>query len=204
MASGQNKQAGIGPFKIGRPTAEVLGEVAKGYQRGIKDATRQNFEGDGSSVFRLVYTGKGDAPSLASSCPMVEVYYLKKYEVAGVNLLNTYLFFFEDKLSQIQCQGSNELEQAMVVQYGQPQLKSLETKGDCVSNSNKTYSKTWVSGDMEVQSSGYYSYSTECGLSELRFFTLKLPLLELEAQNCAQRNQGRAISAREKNKQKDL
>jgi hypothetical protein len=202
--SGQGKIEGIGPLKIGRPTAEVIGELAKNYKKGIKDATRENFEGDGSTVFRLVYTGEGDAPYQASSCPLVEVYYLKKYEVSGINLMDTYLFFFEDKLSQILCKGSDELEEAMLVKYGQPQLKSVEKEGDCASNPNKTYYKTWVSEDIEAQSSGYLTYSDVCGLSELRFFSLKLPQIEVEAQNCAQRNKGRVISSRKKDKPKGL
>ena len=182
----QDKIEGIGRLKIGRPTMDVISELSQDYNGKIKEIEDDSFEGNGSAVYKLIYTTNAASPVQASACPSTEVYYVKQYAKSGLKLTDVYLYFYEGVLIRILGQGSDELDKAVAAQYGSPTRSVTEEQSDCQQQRDKTVTDTWKNGAIAARMITCFDYATNCRLTRQHYFSIQLLSEEANAAECDQ------------------
>ena len=193
IVNAQDQIIGVGILEIGKSTPDVINELAKNYTHKIKEAKDCEYEGNGRAIYKLVYSDNDNAPTYSSACPATEIYYLKQYTVSGMTLVNVNLFFYEGLLIQILSNGSDELDEALKMKYGNPATSSKDSKSSCPGQTNRAYIYTWMNGDIQAQVTKHYNYGSDCRIALDKYFSIKLPEEEVNAYECHKANKVKAV-----------
>lgn len=201
----QDKIEGIGILKIGRTTPDIIKELAKNHRSRIKEATDRRYKGDGGAVFKLIYSDSEKTPDMANACPDAEVYYLQRYLVADVKMMNVYLIFYEGKLIDYVCDGSKDLESALRTKYGEPRITSTEKPSTfCMGSLDKTYKATWYNGDIEATLTNEFYYDSHCHIASISSFSVRLPDKEANMQDCHKEYAPKLADPKKKDRLRDF
>jgi len=178
---GQEKIKGLGEFKINESDTIVVYQYAQkankiiGVLCNMIDESRKNSE--------FVYKLQKDEgphtlnPIYYSLCPEVVVFSIPTYKVAGIEITNMHLYFYQNKLVRISSDGSYSLMNALETKYGAPQfythegttevtLKATKSKIDMP---EKTYFNTWNNEGISATCTLTDSFD-EDGVKELSSF----------------------------------
>src|SRR5574338_8262 len=127
----QNKIDGIGQFRIGKTTLNIISQISDDKHVKVKEShsALDEYRANGSlykktkNIFIIMEPKSGDIDNANYlHNPDCKSYFIDYYEVSGVPVCKLYLFFFKDTLYSISCDGSVELNDAMTLKYGDPQI----------------------------------------------------------------------------------
>jgi hypothetical protein len=178
----QDKIEGIGRFKINKTTTSLLDTLAKEY--GVK-ITKISKDGDFRKIviknesknknciielLKNLSDDRIDQIPFAYSCEATRVFYIQKYEVAGIGLTELYITFIDDKLISIFCNYDAKVKEALRLKYGAGKVE-YETKeircvykltGNIVTEEEYSSSEDWTNGNIVATLSFSRSYDNEC------------------------------------------
>ncbi len=128
----QPKKIGIGSFEINKTTVDIIQKLSEETAVKITQASGapENYNDLKTTRILELLAKPGSYGSIDPYAPEVKqerVFYLDCYFVSSVLLKDLYLKFWNDTLYSIDCQGSGDIEQAMVLKYGNPK-EDGETK----------------------------------------------------------------------------
>ncbi len=127
--------------------------------------------------FFLRHSKKSDIITI-SYCPDVSEYYVSNYEVAGIVLKHINLKYYKNKLIELKCDFSKEIEDAMKVKYGAPTITTSNDTSKCVYNltgvsrdmvAKKFYSK-WNNDNITANSYIGEYFDSNCNKKYLSYF----------------------------------
>jgi len=166
-----NKVHGIGIFKIGAAEQDIISYFKKSYkfltcdnQMTLMRYTNLDiYKGKWIVAAKNLFI-KTLPPKSALSmdqikhiywCPEISTYYVPHYEVDKIGVENCYLVFYKEKLIEVICDHSSELENALEAKYGKATKYLHDSSG--------YYSKTWDNGIIEMNfwSIDYREYNIE-------------------------------------------
>jgi len=183
----QTEIAGIGPFKIGVTSTQIIHQLESELETNcIKVYSGTQFYNvrRSSKVFiaELIpdTLNEYSSPTYASFCPNTRVFYVSQYSVSGVEIKEAYLKFFDDQLYELLCERTSELIEALTIKYGEPKIEQRDSYTDCgyFSSANtiklKTYSITqeWRNNNVIANGCIYNRYNSECEESLGSYFSI--------------------------------
>lgn len=184
------KIAGVGRLKIGNTTTAIIEELSKEFSSPIKETndimeTATNYYDEAPTKILFISKEKNENVEFPhtyySKHPKVKVYFLNNFLVPEVVVLhNVYLKFYNDTLYSLDCEGSDILDTALTLKYGNPKLSS-KTKNIVCSNAYRTftyeestYTKEWLNPTKKITADLVYSiyYNSKCEKQFLNYFLL--------------------------------
>ena len=145
----QNYVSGLGVFKLGESVKKLdsfaLSNKVKFDTLTVSAALKtKNYKALNNIIsfstdkaLRIFKTTENTDESLDSDeelviLPFVEIYKINHYEVAGITVMNLKLYYSGDLLYKIIFDGSTELDDAMRLKYGKPEIKEITKDVKCV------------------------------------------------------------------------
>ncbi|OQP51726.1 hypothetical protein A4H97_26300 [Niastella yeongjuensis] len=184
------KISGIGRFKIGFTTTTIIDELSKEFSSSITEtndimATMTNYYDENPTKILYISKEKNENAEFPHTYylkhPKVKVYFLNNFLIPEVVVLhNIYLKFYNDTLYSLNCEGSELLDTALTLKYGNPKF-TAKTKNIACSNAYRTftyeeatYTKEWVNPSKKITADLVYSryYNSKCEKQILNYFLL--------------------------------
>ncbi|MDY0216980.1 MAG: hypothetical protein RBS19_08505 [Bacteroidales bacterium] len=144
VVDSQNKIEGIGVFKIGKTKIKIINQIAednntvlKWYSDYSDTEWLKYFRGIEIAELFPNLQDSSKNPLRTSYCPNVRVFFINAYKIAGINLLNIHLRFYNDKLIEFYCDYSNELLDALSIKYGKPKKNNYLSNCSVLNKSNR-------------------------------------------------------------------
>lgn len=190
LSIGQNKIDGIGQFRIGKTTTNIVSQISDDKRVKIKEShsALDEYRVDGSlykktkNIFIIVEPAPGDIDNVNYlHNPDYKCYFIDYYEISGVPVSKIYLYFFKDTLYSIKCDGGVELDEALTLKYGEPEIKTETKKVKCSSRlagefevEERNHTSRWSTGIDSIKAVSYTSmyYNSKCEKSYMSFFHL--------------------------------
>ena len=188
ISSAQTKIDGIGQFRIGKTTTDIVTQISDDKHVKIKEShsPMDEYRVDGSlykktkNIFIVSDPNPGeiDNPNYFHN-PEHKCYFIDYYEVSSVPISKMYLHFFRDTLYSIRCDGGLELDEALTLKYGQPAIETETKKVKCSSRlagefevEERNHTSKWATGIDSIKAVSYTSmyYNSKCEKSFLSFF----------------------------------
>jgi hypothetical protein len=135
---------GFGLLKVNQTTISVIKELEILLKTESKEIKSQ---GNYSYVQDLINNGtykksfileivnnkkhKEESPILAPKCELVKLYIVKGYKVSNIELINLHLKFYNDTLTEIKCDITTELKNAIKLKYGDGETQSDRKEIKC-------------------------------------------------------------------------
>lgn len=124
----QEKIDGIGIFTIGKTKTKTIDKILKEYNTEL-DSYNSNSEskwlkyirGYKVAEFFPSLSDSNNNPLRTSYCPDLRVFYINKYDIAGITLSNIHLRFYKNTLIEFYCDYNEELKKALISKYGKPE-----------------------------------------------------------------------------------
>ncbi|MCK8496054.1 hypothetical protein M0L20_29580 [Spirosoma sp. RP8] len=180
-SNAQDKIEGIGKFKIGKTTVNDLMKYARGSSLAVQEAQSDVYEGSTGILYKLSY--KPDyVLDRVSGCTSTSVYYLRKYDVAGIEINNVYLMFFDNLLISFEADNSPELKTAFVTKYGEPELSSNHQTVRC--GTETTYYSKWYNGTVTATALFSKLFSSSCKITYVDILTIADEVLIKNEREC--------------------
>ncbi|PKO01664.1 MAG: hypothetical protein CVU43_11810 [Chloroflexi bacterium HGW-Chloroflexi-5] len=145
---------GLGKFKIGKTKISIINDLEKELN------TKVVVISDGYKIFlkkkEPKYIIEDRSYGLFSSCPDVKEYHISVYNIADMQIKELQLGFYKDVLFRIDCNSSKELEEALKIKYGEPELKWDKKSVSCiykysgneVNYNDNTFTLKWQNGNI--------------------------------------------------------
>lgn len=187
----QSKIDGIGPFRIGRTTIDIIDQIVKEKNVKVKQSSSglDTYAPEGyllkktKNIFILIDPKLGEIkhPELRHD-PNVKIYFIDYFEISGISISKLFLSFYKDTLYSVYADGSNELTEAMTLKYGQPKIESKVSKVKCSNRiagefevEEKNYTSEWTTGIDSIKATSYSSiyYNDKCEKRFLSFFSIE-------------------------------
>jgi hypothetical protein len=179
------KLEGIGKFKIGKTTLAIIPELETELSTKTKRALTYsdvNAEKDRTAILELIPDSISSfkGPVYASQCKDVKVYLLPKYTVAGIELTQVRLRFYNGKLIDFSCDEAGKLADALTVKYGpahsdykeRPIPCTLRNTGVSITRTGQTATKSWGSESLPAKYVVSKYYDNNCEEKYLSFFSI--------------------------------
>jgi hypothetical protein len=184
----QNKIDGIGPFRIGKTTANIVNQISDDKRIKIKEShsALDEYRVDGAfykktkNIFIVSEPKPGDIDN-ANYLHVLDYkcYFIDYYEISGVPVSKMYLYFFKDTLYSIKCDGGVDLDEALTIKYGEPEIKTETKKVKCSSRlagefevEERNHTSRWDTGIDSIKAISYTSmyYNSKCEKSYFSVF----------------------------------
>jgi len=190
LVKGQTKISGIGPFKILATPSSIIDTLSKMYGVSIKETndvleTETNYYDENPTKIFFISKDKNENAEYPHSKyirhPKVKVYFLNNFLIPEVVVLhNVFLRFFNDTLYSFECEGSEILDTALTLKYGNPKIK-IRTHPVTCSNAYRTFNyeeysshKEWQNLSKKIDADLVYStyYNSKCEKKSFTYFLL--------------------------------
>jgi len=117
-------------------------------------------------------------------CAHVSVFYINNYREADIDLKSVYLFFEDDVLVKFTCYASSQLNTALELKYGEPEVEIIKLYSDCNLDA-KSFILTWANGSIAATLSLLVSYDDNCQKRVSQAFNIALKGKENQIAPCA-------------------
>lgn len=194
----QEKFLGIGIFKLGVDTASVINyaESVNCKVSTINDGMilykieRENNKNDllkidsKNNVYRLE---RGKNMYSMSKCPLIKEYFLNQYTVSGIKLYNVRLEFYKNKLYSVKCNYGPDINDAMSLKYGKPELNRITKKVNCVFRltgvkeelTEDSFYQKWKNNNILALGFSSAYYNDKCEKQYLSYFKYEIEIPEV-------------------------
>jgi hypothetical protein len=113
---------------------------------------------------------KWKSPTNASSCNKVKTFKIGGYSVAGINIKNLTIKFYNDTLTEINCENTKELMEAIHLKYGEGEKKienkeiecTLSLTGNIIKYEETTLTEEWENNDIRAYEMNKKYYDSKC------------------------------------------
>ncbi|GAB4018843.1 hypothetical protein GCM10028808_54740 [Spirosoma migulaei] len=166
-AFSQDKIEGIGRFKIGKASRSLVQAIATETGMPIEtvDSAIKTEKSTQSQIVEiksnLITSKVSHTPLHAPVCEHVRVFYINNFREAGIELKSVYLFFKDDILIKFTCYATSQLNSAMELSYGQPEVTITKLYSDCDLDA-KSFLLTWANGGITATLSLLVNYDVNC------------------------------------------
>lgn len=163
----QVKIEGIGRFKIGKANRSLVRDIATetGIPVEIVDSAVKTEKSPQSQIVEIKSSAiSGKALPIPLNAPVrkdVRVFYINNFREAGIELKSIYLFFKDEVLVKFTCYATSQINSAMEVSYGQPEVTIIKLYSDCDLDA-KSFILTWAKEDITATLSLLVSYDVNC------------------------------------------
>lgn len=178
----QSNIEGLGIFKIGKTKISIIDDLESAF--GTKSVVTSDstvlYEGKSNTILQLVPKNKSGYghPSI---CPDVKEYLIPVYNIADMQIKQLILNFYKDVLFEIRCDSSKELDDALKLKYGNPEILVTSEPISCVykytgnkvTYDNKIYVRTWENRGIEANSLFTKQYNDKCQGRVTHLFYIK-------------------------------
>lgn len=176
VAHAQDKIEGIGIFKVGKLTVSEFEQYAatNGLPITKVSNSEENYRNRNAPIRELLVSSPTsyENPPYSSFCPKTRAFSLNTYTVAGIDVNNLILTFYEGKLIRLVCSSpGQELVDAVKLKYGPSVDTTEKRKSACPSGKDDmTYHNTWKNGDIEAAYTLSSYLNGDCTPKVLHFF----------------------------------
>lgn len=166
----QNEE-GIGPFIIGKTSISIVEDIAKENKLKVKQSTETKDilypKGPAKKKTTMVFLlaegkDKYSSHSYFINSPIIKTYFIDYMEISTVPFEHVYLKFINDTLYDFHTKSSSQIDEAMTIKFGKPEMEEKKKKVECVSRvagnfnlEEYSYTSTWKLKDTN---SVAYSY----------------------------------------------
>lgn len=216
---GQEKIEGIGKFKIGKTSIEVIRELETELSASIETINTINDRrvyspGQSAAIYQVL--PNRDQPLMsaihASFCATVKVYLIPNYTISGIKIKNMYLSFENDVLQVLTIDSSTEIDEALTSKYGEPALNVDKKTVNCVYKltgatvpyEDVTYRKKWINGTIEAESTLMKYYNSECKVNYINYLTVQDTRSATAMLKCSNAERDQLRDAKKEEKKKSL
>lgn len=168
LANAQSGVIGLGRYHIGHTTIDSL--------------SKADFREEPESYV------KG---TIALPCSHIRIVKALQTDVAGVQVSNLSLYFYDDTLFRISCDYTAGLQQAFMVTHGKGTVGSKQTVQFCAGHTDKpteVWGETWTHGDIQAMAVYAKGYTTDCVLVENSVLDIISRSMSALASDCELRN----------------
>ena len=116
---------GIGIFTIGKTKIKTIDKILKEYNTELNSYNSNSeskwlkyIRGYKVAEFFPSISDSNNNPLRTSYCPDLRVFYINKYNIAGITLSNIHLRFYKNTLIEFYCDYNEELKKALISKYG--------------------------------------------------------------------------------------
>lgn len=185
----EQKIEGIGQFKISKSTISIIDDLAS--QMGVKiksiseSVSLSNAKINNERyIFKLIKDStRSDflQPSYSTSCPDFAVYAIFEIAISSFFFDNVYLTFYQDTLISFKSDHVENLDQALAVKFGKPELFDDEKDITCVytytgatiKKKEMNLKQTWKNEYIEAVVSDWQFYTSDCQLHIISGFSVE-------------------------------
>jgi hypothetical protein len=183
----QAKIEGIGIFKISKDTSSIIQELEKQLDTKCRKFYSMsdvfNLEDESKVVIAELFPDTVDiyhSPVRASFCSQVRVFFINKYIIAGITLNNIYLTFYNGYLTEIYCDITTELNEAIHLKYGDPVIENKVKEIECINNNTgntikhkeQTIYQRWENGEIKATACLSNYYDSKCKELLINYFMI--------------------------------
>jgi hypothetical protein len=199
------KIEGIGQFKIDKTPITVITKLSEELQITVK-ATKvysDIFELDQYHfpyIMELLPNKDNFLYSLPYSyfCPDVRVFKLSSYNISEFLIKNIYLTFFRDTLISFKCDYNRQLEEALIIKYGEPKQTLDEKEINCttqnlglsVTHKESNIKELWDNNNLQAEFYFYKYYDSECNEKFITGFSIDNDKKVEKINNCNDKTKG--------------
>lgn len=210
--SQEQKIEGIGQFKISKTTINIINELAN--QMNVKiieisndvplDNAKKNRE---RYIFQLIKDSSWSEfmqIPYSTNCPGFSVYTVSEIAISSFFFDNVYLTFYQDTLISFKSDHVENLDQALAVKFGKPELFDDEKDINCVytytgatiKKKEMNLKQTWENHPIEAIISDWQFYTSDCEIHIISGFSVENTDLMSLLYQC-ERDQEGAIKQKE-------
>lgn len=217
--SQEQKIEGIGLFKIGQTHVSILDKLSEDLSTKIVNCNSSSdfYEIEQSRTKYIVQifpdtVKEYNSPSGSSLCPNVKSFSIKGVYVAGIQLKDLKLKFFNDTLYYLSCDYTSDISEAMKLKYGVGKLETKKNEIECKNSysgtkrtlTETTIYETWDNNDITAIGRILEFYSTKCERLLTSLFSVYDKRKYLTVYNKEEEIKHRIDEAIKEKKKKDL
>lgn len=186
ISLGQDKIEGIGKFKIKKYTIDQLDTLVTDnyFMRQTVSNSKSFFNLYNKSDILIeiqpdtVEINMSIAYSLF--CKKTRVFFIPKYSVAGIELKNTYLTFYNDTLTELQTDYTFDVINAIKLKYGEAKIDKKEKEISCelkltgakVNYTETMYYQYWYNGSIKCTAAIGDYRNSKCEKKTISYITV--------------------------------
>ena len=171
-----NAPAGLGPFKIGQTTTDIINQVKTEigyYGNPLPFTSSESLRLLGELLVDTVEY-QNDDPNLLT-IPGARVFKITTYKIAGTSISDLYLSFYNDTLVKItvgELSAQNVCE-AFELKYDKGVKKEKAVADNCRNGASEK-SEIWTNGNIESKYYNHFYHSSDCHIKIDCFFSISL------------------------------